>query len=218
MTVLLAFTLEHASRVTRIPEHRIRYWDNTGVLNPSLARESSGAAYGRIYSFRDLVGLRTIAELRDRFNVSLQCLRAIGERLRIHSDTPWSELRFYVSGKHLFFRDPETRLMLSAINPGQAALVEGLDLVAVAHDTERRASELLQRPESQHGRIVSNRYVFGNQPVIEGTRIPTRAIWEFHEAGYSTDQILDEYPRLTVTDVEQAIASEQNSRLQKHAS
>jgi uncharacterized protein (DUF433 family) len=218
MTVLLAFTLEHASRVTRIPESRIRYWDDTGILRPSLAREEHGGAYSRIYSFSDLVGLRTIAELRDRFGVSLQSLRAVAERLQRHSDTPWSDLRFYVSGRHLFFRDPETELMLSALQPGQIALVESLNLVSVALETQKRANRLTQRTKRQFGDIVQNRYVSGNRPVIAGTRIPTIAIWEFHEAGYTNEEILKEYPRLRLIDVEKAIEHERNLRQLRRAS
>lgn len=218
MTVLLAFTLEHASRVTGIPESTIRYWSDTGILKPSLVNTRRGGAFGRIYSFRDLVGLRTISELRNAFGVSLQSLRLVGERLRDHSLTPWAELRFYISGDHLFFRDPDTSLMLSAIKPGQIALIESLDLVRVANETEQRAKSLLKRSESQVGRISVNRYVFGNRPVIAGTRIPTEAIWEFHEAGFNTDQILAEYPRLTADDVTSAIVYECEIRQDQRAS
>ncbi len=212
MTVLLAFTLEQSSRVTHIPERRIRYWDNTGILSPSLSNKKDGGAYSRIYSFRDLVGLRTIAELRDRFGVSLQRLRVVAERLKKHADTPWSELRFYVSGRHLFFRDPDSDLLLSALNPGQIALIESLDLISVALDTEKRAKALTRRTQDQVGRITQNRYIAGNRPVIAGTRIPTAAIWDFHEAGYSNAEILKEYPRLTPADVEKAIDYEANGR------
>jgi uncharacterized protein (DUF433 family) len=216
MTVLLAFTLEQASRVTHIPERRIRYWDTTGILSPSLSNKEDRGAYSRIYSFRDLVELRTIAELRDRFGVSLQRLRVVAERLRRHADTPWSELRFYVSGCHLFFRDPDSDLLLSALNPGQIALIESLDLISVALDTEKRAKALTRRAQDQIGRITQNRYVASNRPVIAGTRIPTAAIWDFHEAGYSTAEILKEYPRLTPADVETAIEYEANARQPGH--
>lgn len=210
--VLLAFTLDHASRATGVSERRIRYWDDTGVLSPSLVDDDRGGAYSRIYSFRDLVGLRTIAELRDRFGVSLQGLRAVGDRLRRHNDTPWSELRFYVSGQHLFFKDPETELLLSALKPGQIALIGTLDLVRVELETRRRANLLVERTEDQFGQLVQNRYVAGNRTVIAGTRIPTTAVWEFHEAGYDDEAILKEYPRLLPIDVKRAIQHERSLR------
>jgi DNA-binding transcriptional MerR regulator len=72
MTVLLAFTVEQASRVTGVSERRIRYWDRTGVLSPSLARDTDRKhAYSRIYSFRDVVGLKTLGQLRDQFSLPL---------------------------------------------------------------------------------------------------------------------------------------------------
>jgi uncharacterized protein (DUF433 family) len=212
MTVLLAFTLDHASRVTGLTEDRIRYWDETKVLVPSLSRKSRGGAYERIYSFRDLVGLRTVAALRDDFRVSLQSLREIGQRLQDQFAAPWSELGFYVSDGHLFYRDPETHMMLSAVVPGQLALVASLNLETVARDTDERAKQLVERSHDEFGEIVTNRYVFGNQPVVAGTRIPTRAIWEFAEAGYPVEDILREYPRLSPIDVRNAIDFEVHGR------
>lgn len=212
MAVLLAFTLEQASRATGISESRIRYWDSTGVLSPSLVDDEHGGAYSRIYSFRDLVGLRTIAELRDRFEVSLQGLRTVGERLKRHSKTPWSEMRFYASGRHLFFRDPESEVLLSALEPGQIALAAALDLVRVEKETRNRANRLVGRTQDQFGHFVQNRYIAGNRTVIAGTRIPTAAIWEFHEAGYDEAAILKEYPRLVSLDVKKAIEHERSLR------
>lgn len=212
MTVLLAFTLEHASRATGVSERRIRYWDRKDILSPSLLDDERGGAYGRIYSFRDLVGLRTIGALRDQFGVSLQAIRDVSERLRRHSDAPWSQLRFFLDGHHLFFKDPETQLLLSALQPGQLALVETLNLEHVALDTQHRASRLVLRAPEQFGHIEQNRYVAGNRPVVAGTRIPTAAIWEFHQAGYDEAGIMQEYPRLASIDVQKAIEFERNRR------
>lgn len=218
MTVLMAFTVEHAAHVAGVSERRIRYWDTTGVLSPSLSHDTPRTPYGRIYSFRDLVGLRTLADLRDRFDVPLQTLRMVGARLRAQSETPWSELRFFVEGTHLYFQDPRSRVLISAIDPGQIKLPLHFDLTAVARETERRAAELGRRHTSDIGEIVTNRYVMGNRPVLAGTRIPTRAVWDFHAAGYDVDQIIDEYPRLTRVDVERAIAYEEQHRTVKRAS
>lgn len=218
MPVLLAFALEHAARVSGVSERRIRYWDQTGVLHPSLARGEPREPHGRIYSFRDIVGLRTLGELRDRFGVPLQQLRAVGERLRRHYDTPWSELRFYVQGDHLYFHDPELDLLVSAIRPGQVPLALVLaDLERVALDTEQRAQKLVERDDADIGTIVQRRHVLGNRPVIAGTRIPTAAIWDFHQAGYTFDQIAEQYPRLTRTDIERAVAFEQERRQLRRA-
>lgn len=47
--------------------------------------------------------------------------------------------------------------------------------------------------------------VMSGEPCITGHRIPTRAVWEFHQAGYTVERILQEYPTLNAAEVEAAI-------------
>jgi uncharacterized protein (DUF433 family) len=140
-------------------------------------------------------------------------LRAVGERLQKHYETPWSSLRFYVDGGHLFFRDPDSRLLLSAIKPGQIAMHAMPDLDEIAVQTEAAARKLTERTREQFGEIEQTRYVLNNRPVLSGTRIPTAAVWEFHEAGYDLGAIMELYPQLTDRDVEAAIEYERNRHL-----
>ncbi|MDP9439036.1 MAG: DUF433 domain-containing protein [Actinomycetota bacterium] len=193
-------------------ERRIRYWDKTGVLVPSLAQGSRRSAFSRIYTFRDLVGLRSLGQLRDRYRFSLQQLRQIGEMLAARFDAPWASLRFYVVGRDIQFIDPETHLRMSTRYPGQSVIHFEVDLAAVTRQTEEEAAKLTERGEEDWGEIVRHRHVLGNKPVLAGTRIPTAAIWDFHRAGYTADDILQEYPRLTTLDVERAIAYEKRQR------
>jgi uncharacterized protein (DUF433 family) len=76
---------------------------------------------------------------------------------------------------------------------------------SIAGDMRRAAEKLRERGEQQIGSVVRNPYVVHNARVLAGTRIPTQAIWNFHEAGYSADAIIREYPRLTPPDVRAAI-------------
>lgn len=215
MSTLKAFTVEQAARVTGVSPRRIRYWDTTGVLTPSLASGTQRGAFNRIYSFRDLVGLRTLGELRDRCDFSLQKLRVMGEWLMRHDDAPWSSLRFYVDGERIIFRDPATGKMIATDPPGQAAIP--FELAAIAEETEAKASDLGRRQLDQIGAISRNRYVLGNAPVLARTRIPTVAVWNFHRAGYDAKAIIHEYPRLTERDVERAIAFECERQQAKRA-
>src|SRR5438128_5134619 len=104
---LLAFTADHVCSLTGLSKRQLRYWDATDFFSPTLADDEFGRrAFGRVYSFRDLVGLRTIAVLREQ--IPLQELRRVGQWLRAHSETPWSSLRLGVSGKTVTFQDPAT--------------------------------------------------------------------------------------------------------------
>jgi uncharacterized protein (DUF433 family) len=69
----------------------------------------------------------------------------------------------------------------------------------------RAAARLRERSPEQIGHVSRNRYIVHNAWVVAGTRIPTTAIWNFHEAGYTAKQIIAEYPRLTSKDIRAAI-------------
>ena len=208
MAEIVAFTIDHIRRLTGLSLRQIRYWDDNGFFSPTLVDGHRKRAFGRIYSFRDLVGLRTIAILRKQHKIPLQELRRVGEWLRVHHDSPWSSLRFAIAGRTVLFFDPATQIATELRGEGQRVL--DIALEPIAQEMRQAANRLRERQSDQIGQIVRNRYVVHNAWTLAGTRIPTTAIWNFHEAGYDTAAILKEYPRLTAQDVAAAIEFEQN--------
>lgn len=91
--------------------------------------------------------------------------------------------------------------------PDQIAMPIAME--QIAHDVRIAAEELRTRGSEQIGHIERHRHVVHNAPVLAGTRIPTAAVWDFYLAGYDTDAIIREYPRLTAVDVREAIAYEE---------
>jgi len=87
---------------------------------------------------------------------------------------------------------------------GQLAPV--IFLTNVIGEIERGMNELKQRERQQFGKITRNRFVARNAPTIAGTRIPVATIKRYHEAGFSNDEILREYPSLTEDDIVAALA------------
>ena len=61
-------------------------------------------------------------------------------------------------------------------------------------------------------RITSNPEILLGTPIIRGTRIPVELIVGFVEAGHSPEQIADDYPGLSVRDVEAAVAFMESER------
>ncbi|MDQ4044037.1 MAG: DUF433 domain-containing protein [Chloroflexota bacterium] len=198
--VLGAFTSEQAARLSGLSKRQVEYWDTTHIYSPSLSRLSRGP-YSRIYSFTDLVALRTLAILRER--VPPQRLRRIGAWLREHYDQPWSSLRFSLVGDRIDFIDPGSGAIVSTHPSGQ----EVIDIAyeEVAQDIVARIKHSQRRSDHDIGRVSQHRYVVRNAPVIAGTRVPIAAVWQFHEAGYSESEIIQEYPTLTIDDVRAAI-------------
>ena len=88
---------------------------------------------------------------------------------------------------------------------GQYAL-DAVELRAVMNDVTKASADLRGRGLAHIGKITQNQFIAHNSPVVAGTRISTRAIKNFHESGYSVEQIVAEYPDLTPADVAAALS------------
>lgn len=210
MPELAAFTAEHVCRLTGLSARQLRYWDKTEFFRPTFLEEFRRRPFGRIYSFRDVVGLRTIAILRSAHHIPLQELRRVGAWLKARHEAPWSSLRFALQGRRVLFFDPAEGVAVEPRGAGREVIPIALE--PIANEMQRAAAKLRERRRDQIGQVSRNRYVVQNAWVVAGTRIPTSAIWNYHEAGYSARAILREYPRLKAAEVNAAIAFEKQRR------
>jgi uncharacterized protein (DUF433 family) len=206
---VFAFSAEQVRTLTGLSDRQLRYWEKTGFFSPSYGETNRRRPFSRVYSFRDVVGLRAIAVLRSQ--LPLQQLREVGAWLAEHYDEPWSSLRFTVAGREVFFRDPRSGQWVSTRPPGQTVMHD-FYLADVAEEMTAGAERLRERCPDDIGRVEQRRFVMHNAPVLAGTRITTEAVWNFHKAGHSTDEIICQYPRLTAADVRAAIAWESDAR------
>ncbi|WP_284178926.1 DUF433 domain-containing protein [Rhabdaerophilum sp. SD176] len=207
--VVSAFTEDQASRLSGISVHQLRYWDRTGLFSPQFADENRRAAYSRVYSFQDITALRVLNVLTKQYSVSVQHLREVAEKLCALDNSAWSRVTLYVLNRRVNFDDPEDGRQREVVS-GQYSI--GIPLEKVVSDTRRDIKDLSERDAKQIGKIQRSRNVSHNAPVISGTRIPVRAIKNFHEDGYTIEQILAEYPSLSAADVKAAIDFEQGSK------
>ena len=204
-TVLHIFSEDHVARLTGLSKLQLRRWDHEHFFTPRYVYEDRFAPYSRLYSFQDVVGLRTIAVLMKEHRVSLQQLRRVAKELVARGYGHWAELKLYVVKGQVHFRHPRTG-DIEGVWDGQFAMLPIIDIIA---DVEQRVLELRKRSDDQRGQIERKKYVLRNASVVAGTRIPTAAIRRFKEAGYSIEQIIREYPALNAADVAAAIAYEE---------
>jgi uncharacterized protein (DUF433 family) len=197
------FTEDQAVALAGVTRRQLRYWHDTDVFQPQIDANSEDF----LVTFRDLVGLRTLASLRKR--VSLQELRKVGHWLRKRYRDPWSSLKFYIVGRKIQFDDPKSGRRLDTLPAGQVVVPVQLEQVAEA--TEDAVLLFRRRSKKDVGQLRKTRGVARSTMVIAGTRIPTSAIWSFHERG-GVDGILKEYPTLTRADVEAALGYERDRR------
>lgn len=205
VNVIAAFSEENVERLTGITKAQLRYWDRTGFFVPSYADENRRAAFARVYSFRDVAALRVLHALRNQNNVPLQQLRRVAQRLTGLADNKWTGTTLWVVGKKVLFQEPGDPRPKEVVT-GQYILDVPLKKIVAA--TQRDVRRLLARPPGKVGTVEQSRYVNHNAWVLAGTRIPTRAVRRFHEAGYTVDQIISEYPELTSEDVQAALTHE----------
>jgi len=205
---ILAFSPDQARSLTGLSDRQLRYWDETGFFSPAIREEIKYSPYARVYSFRDVVGLRALAVMRKKYGVPLQTLRKVGAYLSDRYEEPWSSLSFYIVGKEVFYQEDEA--VKRADDTGQTVLT--FALIRVESDLRTGMRALQRRSPAQVGHITRNRYVASNQYVLDGTRIPTEAIWEFHDAGYDEPAIRGEYGHLSLEDIRAAIAFERRRR------
>jgi DNA-binding transcriptional MerR regulator len=204
--VVAAFSEEHVERLTGLTVRQLRYWDRTGFFEPTYASENRRVAYSRIYSFRDVVALRTLGALRNQFSVPLQHLRKVAQRLSLLTEALWIGTTLYVLNRKVVFHEPGSDKPREIVS-GQYVI--GIPLKAVVADTQRAMETLRARRSDQLGFVERSKYVSHNAWVVAGTRIPTGAIRRFKEAGYSVQQIIQEYPDLTERDIEAALVHEE---------
>jgi len=207
-TIIGAFSEDHAIRLTGVSRGQLRKWDRIGLLRPEYGADERGLPYGRVYSFRDLVSLRVLNQLRNEMRVSQAHLVEVQKDLARLSDEPWASSRLQVVGKRVVVVEPGSkRKRMAAGNQ----MVLDVPLREVIGNMRDAIAQLNRRDADQQGKVVREKFVAQNQPVIAGTRIPVSAIKSFARAGYAVGAIIKEYPSLTAADVQAAIEYESES-------
>jgi uncharacterized protein (DUF433 family) len=201
--VVAAFTEEQTERLTGVSRRQLQHWDRTAFFVPSMAAGNRRLAYSRLYSFRDIVSLRVINELRNKAGVSLPHLREVKEKLVHLGDDIWSKTTLYVLNRRVVFHNPDDGVLEEVLSRQG---VMQIPLQIITGTVEDDVAALRRRDPASVGKVERHRSIAHNQPVVAGTRIPVSTVKAFAAAGYSTDAIRREYPTLTEADISAAIA------------
>src|SRR5690349_16004064 len=124
--VLRFFGADHVRRLTGLSSFQLREWDKAGFFAPEYAYQNRRVAAGRVYSFTDVVGLRTLAVLSKKHKIRLPELKRTAAKLAKWSSTPWSSLTLYVLNREVHFQNPETGQVQGAVS-GQLAVAIPLE-------------------------------------------------------------------------------------------
>lgn len=209
------FTTEQAIGLTGITRRQLDYWLRTSLITADIA-SGDGRGTVRLFTFQNLLEIRVAAWLRDQ--LSLQLIRKIVGHLRAQRDHPLAELQFAVVEAEPDRTGAHRRDVIVQQADGSWEKWTGQQMLTVRVPVRRFSDELSKaaaRDRSNRrrvGQVEKRRGVLGSAPVLAGTRIPTAALWRLHDAGYSTERILENYPGLKRADVKAALEEERRRR------
>lgn len=171
---------------------QLAYWrrprGNTSAL--FLPEISSGNRV--LYSFRDVVALRTVAFLRE--DSSLQKIRrALGTLKSIGESDHLSAYRLVATGETIALVGEDETVDLVA-RPGQQIIAE---MVNVLGPFSNRRGDAV--PDFAHPRrnLEVDAGTLSGFPVIRGTRVPYDLVAELVEDGVSPEQVGTYYPAVS---------------------
>ena len=170
---LTAFTVDLVADLTDLSVAQLHRWDRNGFFHPSLADPNRRRPCSRIYSFRDVVALRMIADLR-KAGVSFAELKKVQRSFVPNGHGERLVRSFYVVGNRLFDSRSEALAANNVKYPSEELTT--VDLNEVTALVEEGVRRLAERQPEQIGQVARNRWIMGGVPIIAGTRIPTQTI------------------------------------------
>lgn len=195
------------SRYARVNPSTLRYWsskDGSVIVTPDAIRNVSP------FSFINLVEAYVLERLRLAYHLPLQRIRRGVNWLKntYGLDHPLAELNLETDGADLFIR--EFGIPINASRKGQAGFPDVLAryLQRIERDESKIPVRFYPYTYATAPKIiVMDPTVEYGRPVITGTRITSRMIFDRYSGGESLHDIADDYD-LNISQVEEAVRCE----------
>jgi uncharacterized protein (DUF433 family)/DNA-binding transcriptional MerR regulator len=191
---MMGYSAPIAAALSGTSVRQLAYWRSAGhggpLLRPEFARDSRV-----LYSFRDVVALRTVAYLREE--VSLQRIRRAVETLRdLGSREHLSRYRLVAdAGSVVWVTDLGSGATPGGVDlvlrPGQEVLVGLRDVLSAFTNAAG-----LEVPDFTHPRpkLHVDADVLAGYPVVAGTRVPFDLVAGLVAGGVPVARVGDYYP------------------------
>ena len=202
------FTISDLSEILRIPKSRARYWFNTYVREelPAITnyRYNFNSDQGLYVNFKSLLQLYVFEELKKEGFQKKSILNAYSTLSQtLNTKYPFATNKILIAGKSILL-ELDNDHIIDANSTKQFNLVKVLTpyLRKIQFDTSGNAIRFY--PLGKRNSIVVDPKVQFGTPVISGTRIDIRTIFDSYQAGDSKDLISKIYD-LTVDQINDAI-------------
>ncbi len=160
----MGYNVTSVKQLAELTPRQIRYWDTSGLVRPSVGK-ARGRGSRRLYSFEDLVELRTIARLLNA-GISLQRVRHVVQEIRKvrEVDRPLARLRFLTDGATVFVGSDDPKRWEDVLKGSQVVWLVPLD--EVWRDTEA-AVRRIGEPTTGTVRVRNTSYEVVFEPDLE---------------------------------------------------
>jgi uncharacterized protein (DUF433 family) len=188
----MSYRPQMAAALSGASVRQLAYWRRPSVSGEPILVPEISAVRPLLYSFRDVVALRTCVYLRRR--VSLQRIRVAIDTLHdIGEVDHLSRYKLVVQGRSVVLIPDDDSAAIDLVDrPGHKMTV------VVMADVLRpfKVDEQLTVPDLLHPRrsILVDPDVRGGHPVMSGTRVPFELIAGLVRDGVSFAEIADFYP------------------------
>jgi len=137
----MIFSAEQAACIAGCTLRQLRYWRDTGLIQPAVVENREGRTWQEGYDFRNLVELRTIMGMLQR-GISLQKVRKTLSYLRENTDysQPLAECKLVTDGSTIFEVCKDSSQVLDTLRRGQVAFCIALD--GIVEEISTRVVEL----------------------------------------------------------------------------
>lgn len=197
--ILGAFSEEQVSLLTGLSRGQLRSWNRRGFIRPEFkVGDNPRRPFTYIYSFKDLLKLRVLNQLRNVHSVPMKELERVERVLAHMGEDKWTSQRLWVSNRRVVFEEPESHRKREIAS---RQFVAEIVLEIVVTDARKDIARLNKRGPKEAGQIVKKRQLHSSDPVFKGTRIPVAAVVGYLDAGFSQRQIIKRLPDLRPEDI-----------------
>lgn len=197
-----AFSEDQISRLTGLSRAQLSAWRRSGFVQPSYkTSDNPRAPYAFVYSFKDLLTLRVLNQLRNVHGVSLQELKKAGNELKTFGIEDWTSRKLWVFKRRVVFKEPDTEKMREVSSRQYMA---DIPLEVVTSEASKDIQRLNKRQADKIGVIEKRRQVLSSQPIFSGTRIPVSVVIDYINEGKTNEEIFADFPLLRDGDIKAA--------------
>lgn len=192
----MAFDIDLTVALSGASKDQLYRWNRDGLLTPEI---STDPTEGFLWSFRDIIALRTFVKLRK--NHSLQAIRKALRNLRDLSLTDHPSAYVLVSdSSSVFLVENEGKEATDLLKQRHQKIISNLDDIFRGFSHPNRKGQVVDLRAPRPLLQVNERRM-GGFPTIKNTRIPYDIIGNLiYDGDVSPSQVSDYYPGVTAAD------------------